>query len=74
MFVGSGTDGIISGDGLMFDAVRSSTSGRSGMLSVTGGCLVFELSRSPFASVIVTEIRFSNGRSWRSVEAMEGVG
>lgn len=72
---GTGTEGIISGEGLMFDADRSSTSGRSGMLSVTGGCLAFETKcRSPFASVIVTEIRFSNGRSWRSVDAIDGVG
>lgn len=72
--LGIGTDGIISGDGLMFDAVRSNTSGRSGMLSVTGGCLVFGANRSPFASVIVTEMRFSKGRSCRSVDAIEGVG
>lgn len=48
---------------------------RSGILRVIGGCLATGLwCRSLLASVMVTDIRFSRGRSWRRVEAIDGVG
>lgn len=63
---GMGTEGIIRGEG--FTAVAggalSITGKRSGIFNVTGGCFATGLwSRSFLASVMVTDIRFSRGRS-----------
>lgn len=67
---GIGTEGMIRGEGFTTEGgVLSITGMRSGMLSVTGGCLATGL----LASVMVTDMRFSRGRSCRNVEAIDGV-